>query len=230
MELSHPMATKILLELQRVLSKPDFETVKVFISLCNDCSPEALDQTTICFDLFVENLEKRYNKNFVDCRKVLAVRLEDVEHELCTAENQGLRSPKSEKRRNTGKHYRSCKDNDYRETFDDFESEKRGWTGKGRQTLGWRPNDCRNTERERKTCSVFGWQKHQFSAEGSWRRVMKAGSKLSVPIDPRVLLKKRQFGRWRNKCTSEVGLDWLHHSIWKSLAQICELTKLADDG
>lgn len=118
------MATKILFKLQRVLSKPDFEAVKAFMSLCNDCSPEALDQTTSCFDLFVENLEKRYKMEFVDCRKVLSVRLEDFEQELCTAENQGLRSPESEKRRNTGKFYRRSKDNDNRQMCEDFESER----------------------------------------------------------------------------------------------------------
>lgn len=118
------MATKILFDLQRVLSKPDFETVKEFMSLYNNCSPEDRDRTKVCFGLFVENCEKRYKRKFVDCHKVLSVRLEDVEQELATAENRGLRSPASEIRRNTGKHYRSCGDNDNRDMCDDYEAER----------------------------------------------------------------------------------------------------------
>ncbi|CAN8066096.1 unnamed protein product [Agarophyton chilense] len=81
-------ATDTLLELQDTLSKPDFETIEAFIILYNQFKPEEAGQARIGFEYFLQNLEKRYKRNFRDCHKVLSINLDDVEQELIENESK----------------------------------------------------------------------------------------------------------------------------------------------
>lgn len=117
---------QVLYDLQQILSESDFETVEGFIVMYSHLHPDKAGQIEIAFQLFIENLERRYNRKFSHCHDVLKVNLDDFELQVI---EQGLhrphtslldipeftmdsdqnwqdRSPPSQSRRNKGKAFR----------------------------------------------------------------------------------------------------------------------------